>query len=637
MLTVSESTILGHRGPASTGENPWRLRRPYWEVGTLMVILLAASVLYVWGLAANGWANAYYSAAVQAGLHDPVSYFFGSSDWGNSVSVDKPPLSLWIMGLSARLFGLNTWSLLLPQAAMTMGSTFLIYRLARRHLPAYAALLSAAVFATTPITVLLARYNNPDPLMVLLMLSAFYAGIRATESGRVRWLYLAAGFLALGFLTKQLQAFMVLPAIVLVYCLYARKSWKKRAVALAVAGLLLAAGSLALPIAVDLTPPDSRPYMGGSTTNSMLELTLGYNGIDRILQKDDGRSAALTPQEFHGADSDAGLFRLFNANYGQESGWLLLPALTVCVVIVAQAVRRRSAVNPIFTMGVAVWMVTTYFVLSFMGNSIHSYYTASIAAPLALSIGLGSHMLLSSSWSIRWRIGSAAVVVLSAIFSNAMWQLSDSYPEAAGRALLITGLAAGAVLSVPAPFTWVKPAAAWLGIATLLVGPLICSVVTLSNPQQGSNPLSGGLTRSATSLSRFLDGVKKNNPAAVTGLAIGVTPSPTLSAYLKNAPPGCTWVAATYPGQTAARFQLDLGRPVMPLGGFAAMDPSPSLAQFKELTRAGRLCYLVVQPEQLPVPGTSAELLAIHLWVTETFTAEQIDGVTIYDLEGTSP
>lgn len=635
MLTVSESTILGHKGPATIGENPWRLRRPVWEVCTLIVILLAASVLYVWGLADNGWANAYYSAAVQAGLHDPVSYFFGSADWGNSVSVDKPPLSLWIMGLSVRLFGLNTWALLLPQAVMTMGSTFLIYRLARRHLPAYAALLSAAVFATTPITVLLARYNNPDPLMVLLMLSAFYAGIRATESGRVRWLYLVAGFLALGFLAKQLQAFLVLPAIVLIYCLYVRKPWNKRAVALVVAGLLLSAGSLALPIAVDLTPPGSRPYVGGSTTNSMRELTLGYNGLDRIMQKEDARSAALTPQEFQGADSDAGLFRLFNSNYGQESGWLLLPALMVCVVIAAQAVlRRRSAVKPIFPLGVSAWMVTTYFVLSFMGNSIHSYYTASIAAPLALCIGLGSHMLISSPKSIRWRIGSAAVVVLGAIFSNAMWQLSASYPEAAGRALLMAGLAAGAVLSVPAPFTWVKPAAAWLGIATLLVGPLVCSVVTLSNPQQGSNPLSGGLTRSPTSLSRFLEGVKKRNPAAVTELVIGVTPSPTLSAYLRNAPPGCTWVAATYPGQTAARFQLDLGRPVMPLGGFAAMDPSPTVGQFKELAQAGRLCYLVVQPEQLTVPGTSAELLAIHKWVAENFTAEQIDGVTIYDLDG---
>jgi 4-amino-4-deoxy-L-arabinose transferase-like glycosyltransferase len=632
---VSESTILGLKSPNSAGDQAWTLRRPAWEIGTLIVILLAASVLYVWGLAGNGWANAYYSAAVQAGLHDPVSFLFGSSDWGNSVSIDKPPLSLWIMGLSVRLFGLNTWALLLPQAAMSMGSTLLIYSLARRYLPAYAALLSAAVFATTPITVLLARYNNPDPLMVLLMLSAFYAGIRATESGRVRLLYLAVGFLALGFLTKQLQAFMVLPAIALVFLFYVQKSWQKAAISLVLAGLLLAAGSLAWPIAVDLTPPGSRPYVGGSTTNSMLELTLGYNGIDRLIQQDHGRSAALTPQEFHGVDSDAGLFRLFNANYGQESGWLLLPALIVCLVVVAQAVRgRRGAVRPIFALAVAAWMVTTYVVLSFMGNSIHSYYTASIAAPLALCIGLGSHLLISSSKSIPWRIGIAAAVVLSALFSNAMWQLSSSYPEAAGRTLLMTGLVAGTALSVRAPFPWVKPAAAWLGIGSLLVGPLVCSVITMVNPQQGSNPLSGGLTRSPISISRFLDGVKKNDPASVAGLAIGVTPSPTLSAYLRNAPPGCTWAAATYPGQTAARFQLAVGRPIMPLGGFAALDPSPTLAHFKELTQAGRLCYLVVQPEQLEVPGTSTELLAIQTWVTETFTSEQVDGVTIYDLDG---
>ena len=134
------------------------------------------------GIAGNGWANAYYSAAVQAGQNDPAAFFFGSSDWGNSITVDKPPLSLWIMGLSVRLFGLNTWALLLPQAAMTVASILLIHRLARRHLPPSAALLSAAVFACTPITVLLARYNNPDPLMVLLMLAALYAGIRATES-----------------------------------------------------------------------------------------------------------------------------------------------------------------------------------------------------------------------------------------------------------------------------------------------------------------------------------------------------------------------------------------------------------------------------------------------------------------------
>ncbi|WP_200951910.1 glycosyltransferase family 39 protein [Arthrobacter sp. Soil736] len=595
--------------------------------------MASAAVLYVWGIAGNGWANAYYSAAVQAGQYDPVSFFFGSSDWGNSITVDKPPLSLWVMGLSVRLFGLNTWALLLPQAAMTMASTLLIYRLARRHLPTSAALLSAAVFASTPITVLLARYNNPDPLMVLLMLSALYAGIRATESGRTRFLYLAAFILALGFLTKQLQAFLVLPAIGLVFCFYAQKAWRTKVASLFLAGLVLAVGSLAWPLAVDLTPPSSRPYVGGSATNSMFELTVGYNGINRVVQHKDDPSVALIPQELRSIETDAGLFRLFNSNYGQEIGWLLLPALLACIAIVVKVLRGRYSRNKsILAVASVAWMFTTYLMLSFMGNSFHSYYTASIVAPLALCIGLGAELLTSPRQSHLSRIGIAAAVVSSCIFSHAMWQLSDAYPQLLGIGLLLLGLLAGALLSVPAPWKWVPRLAAWLAIGSLLVGPAFCSTIALATPQEGSNPLSGGLSRSPNTLSRFLYGVKQGDPAWASGLAIGVTPSPVLAEYLRNASAECTWAAATYPGQTAARFQLEIGRPVMPLGGFAAIDPSPTLVQFKEWVQAGRLCYLVEQPEQLKVPGNGAELLAIHEWVANTFRAEKIDGVTVYKL-----
>jgi 4-amino-4-deoxy-L-arabinose transferase-like glycosyltransferase len=632
-LTVSLSTTLQNRDNAGLSDSRSLLLRPLWELLALVLIMVGAAVLYAWGLTGNGWANPYYSAAVQAGLHDPAAFFFGSADWGNSITVDKPPLSLWIMGLSVRLFGLNTWALLLPQAVMTAASTLLIYRLARRHLPSYAGLLSAAVFASTPITVLLARYNNPDPLMVLLMLSALYAGIRATESGRVRYLFLAAGFLALGFLAKQLQAFLVLPAIAIVFCLYVHKSWRQRTVWLIMAGLLLGAGALAWPLAVDLIPSNARPYVGGSTTNSMLELTVGYNGIDRIVQSGDGTSAALTPPEFQSVTTDAGVFRLFNSNYGQESGWLLLSALIVCAIIAAQAVRRRhDASQPIFAVAAATWLITTFAVLSFMGNSIHSYYTGSIAAPLALCIGVGSRMVVSSAKSIPQRVGVAAAIVLSSLFSHAMWQISASYPDALGTVLLVIGLIAAAALSVPAPFKWVTPVAASLGIGALLVGPLVCSILTLTSSQQGSNPLSGGVSRSPNTISRFLDGVKRNDPAWATGLAIGFTPSPELSAYIRGAQPGCIWAAATYPGQTAARFQLEVGRPIMPLGGFAALDATPTLDEFKEKAKSGQICYLVVQPEQLKVPGTSNQLLAIDKWVSETFTSKQIDGVTVYDV-----
>ncbi len=590
-------------------------------------------MVYVWGVDRNGWANSYYSAAVQAGQHDLGAFFFGSADWGNSITVDKPPLSLWVMGFSVRLFGLNPWAIMVPQAAMTVGSALLVFGLMRRCFPFAAALLSASVFAFTPITVLLARYNNPDPLMVLLMLSGLYAGVRATEAGKARFLYFAASLLALGFLAKQLQAFLVLPAIALIFLVYSAAAWRKRIMILLTAAAILAMTSFAWPLSVDLTPSGSRPYVGGSTTNSMVELTLGYNGLDRILQQEDAPSTALIPEELRSVATDAGWFRLFNANYGQEIGWLLVPGILAAIAVLVRLVRGGYNRNQsILALASAAWMLTTYFVLSFMGNSFHSYYTASLAVPLALCIGLGADLLARSGRTASSRIGLAAALIASSIFSHAMWQLSSVYPEWLSKTSFFLGLISAAVLSVPAPKWWIRRLASWVAIGALLVGPALCSAITMTTPQEGSNPMSGGLSRSPNTLSRFLHGVKLQSPAWAAGVAIGVDPSPGLSDLLRSAPPECTWAAATYPGQTAAGFQLEIRRPIMAVGGFAGVDPSPTLEQFQRWVAAGRVCYLVEQPEQLKIPGNSKELIAIQEWVVDTFRAEKIDGVTVYRL-----
>lgn len=599
----------------------------------MAVLLSASAVMYVWGIDRNGWANAYYSAAVQAGQYDLKAFLFGAADWGNSITVDKPPLSLWVMGLSARMFGLNTWALLLPQAIMTLASTLLIYRIVRSSFPAAAALLSAAVFAATPITVLLARYNNPDPLMVLLMLSGFYAGVRAATLGKI-WLFnVAALLLALGFLAKQLQAFLVLPAIAVMLFFYAPAVLRKRLRAVVFAGGILVAGALAWPVFVDLTPAGSRPYIGGSTSNSMLELTLGYNGLDRVVQQEEAPSTALIPEAFRRVATDAGLFRLFNANYGQEIGWLLLPALLASIAIVVRLFRRRyNRGESIIAAASVAWFVTTYLVLSFMGNSFHSYYTASLAAPMAFCIGLGLNILIASGRTSLSRLAAASALIASFIFSRGMWQLSSEYPEWLGTALLFLGLLASAMISVPAPQEWITRLATGLIVGALLVGPVVCSLVTMASPQEGSNPLSGGLSRSPDTLSRFLHGVKLQNPSWAAGVAIGVKPTPILARVLREAPGQCTWAAATYPGQTAARFQLELGRPVVALGGFAGVDPNPTLEQFQEWVSSGQICYLVEQSDHLAVPGNSEELRSIQAWVAENFRAEKIDDVAVYRL-----
>ncbi|MGO4583835.1 ArnT family glycosyltransferase [Arthrobacter sp. 2RAF6] len=628
---MSESTAsrTGQAGFPARSPTPVARR----EKVTIAFLLLSTAFLYLWKLDQNGWANAFYSAAVQSGEHDFTAFFFGSSDWGNSITVDKPPLSLWIMGLSVRLFGLNSWGLLVPQVIITLTSTLLIFVLIRRYFPASAALIAAAVFAYTPITVLLARYNNPDPLMVLLMIAALYTGTRAAETGKLKPMLLASGFLALGFLTKQLQAFLVLPAIAIVFLTFARLPWRKKFLGLALAGCLVAACSLAWPLAVDLTPAQSRPFVGGSTGNSMIELTLGYNGIDRVVQHADDPSLSLIPQEFRSMGSDAGFFRLINLNYGQEIGWLLMPALLSCVVITwAIATRRFERHEAILSAAAVLWFVTTYLVLSFMSQGFHSYYSSSLAPPLALCVGIGARLLLSGAKTVLGRIWTTGALVASFIFANAIWRISDLYPEWLGTAILSAGLLLAAASAVRPPWPWLERSTAAMTIGALLIGPVFCSFLTVGSPQSGSNPLSGGISRNPNTLSRFLDGVKKQEPAWAYGIAIGNNPGQAILEKLESAPSRCTWAAATYPAQTAARFQLASNRPIMPLGGFAAVDPSPTLNKFRGWVAAGQICYLVEQPEQLNVPGNSQELTAIQNWVAATFHADITDGTTVYDL-----
>ena len=607
--------------------------QPQWERPALLALLLCTSILYIWKLDQNGWANAYYSAAVQAGLDNPTAFFFASLDTGNSISVDKPPLSLWVMGVSVRLFGLSSWAILLPQALLTLGSTYIVYALIRRSFPAYSALLGALIFAVTPITVLMARYNNPDPLMIFLMLLAVYAGVRATENAAPRGLLLAAVVLGLGFMAKQLQAFLVLPAILFAFLVFVRMPWRRRISSLAAAGAILVGVSLAWPLAVDLTPADQRPFVGGSTSNSVLELTLGYNGINRVIQHEADPTAALLPPEIRGEGSDSGFFRLFNPNYGQEIGWLLAPGILSALVILWRLFKRRFNGTQSVLAGIAaVWMITTYTMLSFMGNSFHSYYTASLAPSLALCCAIGAYMMFEVRKRALVRLLVVIGLLLSAICSYAMWRLGVALPPELGTALLAVVLLAATLLGAPAPWPRLERVAGVVAVVGLLVGPIASAFVTAGTPQSGSNPLSGSVTRTEHTLSRFLGDVKAGDPAWAKGIAIGHAPNATVIETLMAADPACTWAAATYPGQTAARFQLETGRAIMPLGGFAALDPSPTLEQFQDWVASGRVCYLVEQPAQLEVPGNSSELMAIQEWVRTSYMPQQIDGTTVYRL-----
>ncbi|MCW2603179.1 MAG: hypothetical protein JWN61_1314, partial [Pseudonocardiales bacterium] len=356
---------------------------PQWARPALGVLLVATGVLYLWNLAASGWGNSFYSAAVQAGSVNWEAFFFGSSDAANSITVDKPPASLWIMALSVRIFGLSSWSVLVPQALMGVATVGIVYATLRRRFPAGIALLGGAILAVTPVATLMFRFNNPDALLVLLMSIAGYAVVRAIDTGRARWLIGAGVLLGFGFLTKQLQVLLVLPGFALTYLICAPSSILRRLKELLLAGLAMVAAAGWWIAIVELTPAQYRPYIGGSQSNSILELTLGYNGLGRLTGNETGSVGG------GGNWGATGWTRLFDDEIGGQITWLIPSALILLVagLVVARRVRSDPARAQLLMWG--TWLIVTALTFSFMAGIFHAYYTVALAPAIAGTVAAG--------------------------------------------------------------------------------------------------------------------------------------------------------------------------------------------------------------------------------------------------------
>src|ERR1700680_2555878 len=300
-----------------------------WVRPSLIGRLGIAALLYLWDLGASGWANAFYSAAVQAGSTSWKAFFFGSFDASNFITVDKSPAALWVMDLSARVFGVNAWSILVPQALEGVATVGFTYLIVRRWFPPAAALIAGATVALTPVAALMFRFDNPDALLVLLLTIATYATVRAIEAGKTKWLVLAATLVGFAFLTKMLQAFLVVPAFTVVYLVAAPGSVRRRIAQLAVAAGVMVAASGWWVAAVQLTPAAYRPYIGGSQDNSLLNLIFGYNGFGRLTGNETGSVGGLgTTGSRWGL---TGFTRLFSSEMGSQIAWLLPAALMLLV------------------------------------------------------------------------------------------------------------------------------------------------------------------------------------------------------------------------------------------------------------------------------------------------------------------
>src|SRR5581483_7412590 len=316
---------------------------------------------------------------------------FGSFDSSNFITVDKSPGALWVMDLFARVFGLNAWSILVPQAIEGVAAVALLYATVKRVFSPAAGLIAGAVLALTPVATLMFRYNNPDALLTLLLIGAAYALVRALEDTRTRWLVAMGALLGFAFLAKMLQAFIVVPVFGLVYLFAADTPLRRRIVQLLAAGAsMLVAGGWWVAV-VALTPASARPFVGGSQNNSIFNLIFGYNGFGRITGNERGSVGGFGGGTGAGRWGATGLTRLFNAEIGGQISWLLPAALVLGSAMVLLTVRlHRTDRRRASVLMWGGWLVLTGLVFSLAKGIFHPYYTVALAPAVGAMVGIGA-------------------------------------------------------------------------------------------------------------------------------------------------------------------------------------------------------------------------------------------------------
>ena len=449
-------------------------------------------MLYTWGLSSVGWGNSYYAAAVKAGTKSWKAFFFGAIDPGSFITVDKPPAAFWVQTLSARIFGFSSLSILLPEAMAGVGSVLILHRLVRKWAGDVAAHLSALAMALTPVAVVMFRYNNPDAFLTFLLLASAWALWSAIETGRTRALVLCGALLGLAFQTKMLQAFIVLPGFALVYLWAGRPQLRRRLLQLLAGGAALLVSAGWWVAAVTLWPAASRPYIGGSSDNSILNLIFGYNGLSRVLGSSGpggGPGGGGPPGAGGGFGGTPGWLRMFNSELGGQIAWLL-PLAAVGLVAGLWLTRRARRTDRGRAGWVlwGSWAVVTFVVFSNAQGIFHPYYTVALAPAVAALAGAGAVAL----WRLGGRVRSMSWVLPAAVLATAglAVALLDRTPSDVSwlrGAIVLSAVLACVALVLARQFRRraLLVGGAALAAVALLAGPTAYSLTTVRNPSSG--------------------------------------------------------------------------------------------------------------------------------------------------------
>ena len=628
-------------------------------------LMLAAAFVFLWNLTASGYANEFYSAAAQAGSKSWEAFLWGSLDAGNAITVDKPPASIWLMALSVRLLGLSSFAILLPQALMGIACTYLLYATVRCVWGNAAGIVAGIAFITTPVAALMFRFNNPDALLILLMLGAAACVLRGLELPadrhgnrvRTRWYAVAGLLIGLGFLTKQFQVLLVLPGFGLAMLLLSPTPWPQRLLDALVALGSMVVGAGWWVLLTVLVPSGSRPYFGGSQTDSFIELTFSYNGLGRLTGNETGSvipgaSEALGGSSQGGMWGETGLFRLWTSDFGDQITWLAPIAFAGIVLGLIAAIpvkkgqvyfgrfyqgKRGHGVDPDTVTRVrcaqivifGAWLIVTWLVFSFMAGIFHAYYTVALSPAIAVLVAICG----ASLFELRdrpWMPGIVGLLIaVTSAWNMAVILRSGSFAwlgVCVGVAGVVAGLALctiGFWMQDHLPATWplaLKHGAlgvAAIGIVALLTGPIIWTACTIATGHTGSivtagpsGSMGGGPAGGGPSGNGAPDGASETAPdgssgesasdgngagasSSGSGLLGGGSANESLVELLTQNASDYRWAAATTGSQNAASYQLASELPVMAIGGFNGSDPTPTLDEFKAYVAQGLIRYYI--------------------------------------------
>ena len=602
-----------------------------WETIALLAILALTLALRLWGLEQNGWGAEYYTAAVRSMAINWHNFLYCAFDPTGFISVDKPPVALWLQVASVKLFGFHPLSVLLPQVLEGVASVWLLFHLVRRRFGASAALSAALFFAITPVFVAVNRTNNTDSCLVLGLLFAAWALMKAAEEGNRRLLLLSMALMGLAFNIKMLAAFIVLPTFFLIYFVGAPQRMRRRIVDLTMAGIVLAATSLPWVLTVELTPAEHRPFIGGSSRNSMLELLVGYNGIGRFVSRvkrsenpvsERGTERAVSPgvQRAAGESADAepmprsvlsrlfvrtptGPLRLVDGQLAAQAGWLLpLAVMALMIGAFQNRFRRPLAVTHLNLLFWFCWIVTYAVVYSYAGGIMHYYYLVTLAPALAALAGIG----LAGLWGHYRQKGLRALLLPVMLLLTAVWQLyiqasalgwtldtlrdrscdwqgwlhivlvAGTLIAASGLLLILRRQASNRAADTPAVGLLA------MGLIALLAIPVAWALSSVLVPGQGVLP-SADLYR--------LDSVSRNADARLLGRTVDTS---KLVGFLKANRTGERYLLATSTAQLAAPIIISTGEAVMARGGFHGLDPALSPEKLARMVEEKQIRFVML-------------------------------------------